>query len=141
MAVQMEVYRLLRTDEYPANGLSANLKAPPNPLSSVVLHVAHGSHRQSCFISTCGSLAHAIAFRAKNIQNGFSNGPIVKINIDAGMIFYDLRTYGQRQQMLVSENVNRPQDTIDKFHSFAEAFQEVLIVNHVPAGNIVVLNV
>lgn len=138
IAVRMEVYRLLRADEIPEDGLSA--KAPNYP-SSVVRHVAHGSYSQSRFISACGSQAYAIRFRAKNRQNGFPNGPIVKINIDDGMTFYDLRTYGQRQQILVSENVNRPQDTIDRFHSFAEAFQEVLIEDHVPAENIVVLNV
>lgn len=145
----MEVYRLLRTDEDDLRyGITA--KAPNQP-SSVVLHVAHGSYKPSRFISACGSKDHAIRFRAKNQQKGFLNGPIVKINIDAGMAIYDLRTYDQRQQILASDNVNflqyafisdiQLQDTIRRFHTFADADQEVLIVDHIPFKNIVVLDV
>lgn len=135
MAVLMEVYRLLRTDENPAIGLFAKAR---NHQSSVVLHVAYGSNNQSRFISACGSLQCAINFRANNQKN---NGPIVKISITEGMTFFDLRTPDQRQHILVTENVNGPPETINMFHNFAASFQEVLIVDQVPAGNIVVLNV
>lgn len=88
----MEVYRLLRAKENPFIYLSAKA---PNQASSVLYHVAYGSYNESRFISTCGSLDHAITFRRINQNNGYTNGPIVKINIVDGMTVYDLNSPSQ----------------------------------------------
>lgn len=141
MAVTMEVYRLLRELEDPNIDLYA--KAPYQP-SSIVRHVAYGSgsNHASRFISTCRSLEDAQTFRSINQYNRFSNGPIVKISIVDGMTVYDLNNPFQIEQILLDEiSEEHSQQTITLFREYAEARHEVLIQDHVPFKNFVILKI
>ena len=130
------LYRLLRPDESLSVRLLQGLSAKqPSFNISVVEHVSTGSSAgfQSQYISTSGSLNSVLQFR-KNIEK-----EIVQISEDCLPVTkIDLRTSSSRSEHFVPGMF--PNELINKFNNFARVYEEVLLVGHVPASHIQLLN-
>lgn len=134
------VYRLLRPNEFKMANTYVTAK---DPLSNVgaAYHVAWGSHwgnkKHSRFISTCLNLSDAE--HILDVNNQYS-GHIVEIdlrdwqtenNITDVICVFDSQV---RQNIINSENPDWITST--RFHTFAEANKEVLLVGNVPPDRI-----
>lgn len=132
------VYRLLRPNESEQSDITAK-----DPLSNVGAadHVAWGSHwknkKDSRFISTCLNLSDAEHILEVNNKE---SGHIVEIdlrdwqtenNITDVICVFDSQV---RQNIINSENPDWITST--RFHTFAKANKEVLLVGNVPPDRI-----
>lgn len=123
----MYVYRLLRPDEDYTKGISAK-----NTASTVTVfnHVLHGSQGPgSKYISTCADLK---ALKDNFAPHSINPGKIVKIDTSMLQII-DLRQQLQRDPYIPS---NANQESIKTFNNYAKKFEEVLLVDSVPADYI-----
>ena len=120
------LYRLLRQTESIEDGLWAK---DPNSKTSVFLHVTKGSYGQSKYISTCGSYDAVAYLKRKSTQPG----KIVKIDEDKLLSnkvkIIDLRHQNTRDICIDNSTTA---ELINTFNNFANTFQEVLLVGHVP---------
>lgn len=120
-----KVYRVLRNDENPSNGLTAK---NPNSKMSVEGHVVNGSrHNGSQYISTTTDIYVAKQWAAK------TGGTIVEIDLnmlppDAGI--YDLSTDFGRSIYLKGFTAN----------NYAKSSSEVLIKGFIPSKAVKVVN-
>jgi hypothetical protein len=128
------LYRLLRPDENWQLGLWAK---DPNSDVSVFNHVINGSSRafDSIYISTFGSLSAMLKLRSKSSTPG---AQIVRIVEDNLPVFdkIDLRTSGIRSGQYILGHPQYPNALINKFNNYANTFEEVLLVGHVPPSHI-----
>ena len=134
------LYRLLRPDENWQLGLLAK---HPTSQVSVFDHVIHGSNwkYQSKYISTCGSLNAMLEFRS-NLCKPYAQ--IVQISEDYSPVLYkiDLRLPEIRSgQYTLLGQPQYPIELINKFNNFAMKFEEVLLVGHVPASHIQLVDI
>lgn len=126
-----KVYRLLRPEENAGYGISAKSK-----FSNVTAahHVAWGSrakHIPSQYISTCRYLHDAQSLSSKN---RWLNGDIVSINVDnAPVTVIHVWDAEVRRKLNFEQRVADP-ETIDNFKTFAEYFNEILLIGDVPAN-------
>jgi hypothetical protein len=122
------LYRLLHSSECWEDGLCAKC---PLSTTSIVDHVINGSSGpQSKYISTCGSWEAVNSLRSKSR----SPGQIVKIHEDrlpSSVIIIDLRYQENRDDYIDDDDDD--EESISKFNNFANKFEEVLLVGHVPA--------
>lgn len=110
------LYRLLRWDENPENGLIAK---NPNSNVSIEEHVTNGSYgRASRYISCCRSLDAARSFASRSVTRPRI---IVEILTDANTVI-DL-TDEETRSMLVQNETGR---------NYARCFEEVLIEGYIP---------
>ena len=122
----MDVYRLLRPDEEAEDGIKAK---SPGSQTTVFRHVLHGSgNTKSKYISTCGSLSALQTFAYKSI----APGKIVKISLE-DLPYIDLRDWMTREKYV--DPGSSPED-VQRFHNFANKFEEVLIEHYIPPKNI-----
>jgi hypothetical protein len=123
------LYRLLRPEESCKDGLRAK---NPHSNTSVFVHVTRGSYGpQSKYISTCGSWEAVNSLRSKSR----SPGQIVKIHEDklpSSVNIIDLRCQENRDDY-IDDDDDDDDDEVSKFNNFANKFEEVLLVGHVPA--------
>lgn len=134
------VYRVLRPNESEQAGITAK-----DPLSDVgaAYHVAWGSDKErkedSRFISTCLNLSDAEHFLKVNNQD---SGHLVRIdlqnwqtenNITDVICVFDGHV---REDIIINSNIIPDWETIDRFHNFANAHNEVLLVGNVPPDKI-----
>ena len=114
------------------NGLVAK---DPNGHLSVAEHVANGSHGgKSRYISTCSSLGAAKNLRRLKTQSRrFRSGrkdiaeiDVAKLPMEVEII--DLRTPIDREKYVLQNRM----EINNKFHKFASAHSEVLLVGRVP---------
>ena len=126
------LYRLLRQDESIEDGLWAK---DPNSETSVFLHVTKGSYGKSKYISTCGSYEAVAYLKSKSKQPG----KIVKIDEDKllsnNVKIIDLRNQKTRDN---HKDNSATAELINTFNNFANKFQEVLLVGHVPKSCLIV---
>lgn len=126
-----KVYRLLRPTECAQFVISAKSK-----FSNVTAayHVAWGSSASkidSKYISACWNFSDALEISTKN---RFLNGDIVSINVDNAPVTVIHVWHAEvRKQLNLEQQVTDP-DTINKFKTFAEYNNEVLLVGDVPAN-------
>lgn len=126
-----KVYRLLRPDERAQFGISAKSKFSD---VTAAYHVALGSsidRKDSKYISTCLNFNDALLISTKN---RFLNGDIVSINVDnAPLTVIHVWNAEVRKQINIEQQVTDT-DIKNKFETFAEYFNEVILVGDVPAN-------
>ena len=125
------LFRLLRPDESFNDGLCAK---DPYSTTSVFVHVTRGSYGpKSKYISTCGSWEAVDYLRSKSKNPGL----IVKIHeekLPSSVEIIDLRCQENRDCYIEYDDDDDDEDSISKFNNFANKFEEVLLVGHVPAS-------
>ena len=124
----MILYRLLRDNENPSNGLHAK---DPYSSISVADHVALGSHGiASRYISCSKSLAAIMTFAAMSRTHPRR---LVEISIneitDSHINVIDLTDMFTLAMYIPPDNI--------RGRNFAHRFQEVLVERHIPADKIV----
>ena len=128
-----KLYRLLSDDDILTYGLVA--KNPDDRQISVAEHVANGSgDGKSRYISTCSSLGAAQHFRylkTRGRKYRYGRKDIAEIDVATlpmEVTIIDLRTSIDRE----IHELQHGMAIQDRFHKFADAHSEVLLVGKVP---------
>ena len=128
-----KLYRLLSDDDILTYGLVA--KNPDDRQISVAEHVANGSgDGKSRYISTCSSLGAAQHFRylkTRGRKYRYGQKDIAEIDVATlpmEVTIIDLRTSIDRE----IHELQHGMAIKDRFHKFADAHSEVLLVGKVP---------
>lgn len=148
--VLADVYRVLRSDEKPQNGITAK---DPNSIIGAAYHVAWGSDpikkEKSKYISTCQLLKDAERMAHIHLNNFREMCTIVQIDLhrwkkeeNAPYVREIIPVWDINERMKIIHKEKPDIATQTNFHRFADindGFQEVLLVGYVPKEYLTVL--